>query len=1649
MKQQRGKQTPEQDALEHIVACKDKPFLEEQFIDSFKGRGVFTNRPIKPAMFVVEYRGKIFSRGIRSEEQGGDGLNGFLFEFSWKGQRWCIDASKEDNTLGRLVNDDHLSPNCEMRKVVCEGKPHLCLFAVEEISPGEEITYNYGESSYEWRSKEFCSGLASSKRDGCPSSSTPRPKRSKKASISYREESSDNDGEEPGPSCRSVRATSRLAARESFQEISESFGESSEEDSPDEHDSKKASELRKPKQKRKEMSPTKNESFTSKNHCYVCRKGMHKIARHLKKHAKEKPEIAEAFSFPPNSTERKRLLNILRNRGNYDHNQEVLRSNTGALKVKRQPKSGKMSSAGFMYCPYCKGMMTRVEMCHHLPNCVKRTSETAASVNKSSINEIEESESVYNISPDVKKILSGMEQDEVKLVIQNDHLLIQLARSLCRKYRNHPSKELYLQEKLREIGTLLLDLHTRKILTFEDAMQPKNFFRVVKSVKNVVGFDPIMQSYSKRGLAFNLGNSLKRIANIVLNGENTNETIRSSAKIFIEKCEKEWGGLVLDTTCAAVSGQKVSSPSTIPFTRDVQAFHTYLERLSASATENLKMYEDPQVFNTLSRVTLAQVSVLSKCTSEVSEMALKSFEERGDSTKVLSKHFIRINILNKSGLNVAVLLTSQLISALTLLINKRLACGVHEDNPFLFAKPDSSATSHFHGAHCIKSFSSLCHAENPENLRAAHLCKHMARIFQILNLENDELEHLRELLGHDIQTNREYYRSPEAAVELAKISKLLLAKDKGSLERFKGNSLEEVEIEDELKSDGEQSSGGEDAEKVNEESSLPLRQSDVADQLNGQLIPVVQDALEHIKAQRDKPFLQEKFIDSVKGRGVFTNEFIEPSTFVVEFRGSISTRQECSEKQTGDLLNNYVFDFSWKGTNWCIDASADDGSLGRLVNDDHRNPNCKVWKIDFEERPHLCLFALKKISPGEEITFDYGGSLYSWRSEETTADVNIPEKDLEKDPASPVDEKLEDSVAESFSSAESSGDEYVCNEQPDSDDSFSESELPDMASSTLEGNQTHSSSDDWDSDTPTKATSFTKKNYCYVCGRPQTKISRHLFTHRTEEPEIAEAFALRGNSKERNKLLQKLRNRGNYNHNQEVLRTRKGKLKVRRRTNKSSLENSATCIYCKLLFSRKSLWKHLQKCPLRIPSPLEGKTGILALVASGLTDPENRSSRVRKMLKKLKEDEASSLILKDPYLLRLARCLYYIKEGENKESDVNRKLRQMGRLLAALKERSIMSFEEALKPQNFDSIVEAVRKVSNLRKDINSKRVSTIIGYSLKKLADIKYAITLKDKADNETIEEAKEFLKLCEKEWASKKIAVRREVPGAATLPFIQDVQLLFKYIHNSVSSAVSTLTKFQSSPVYAALLRAVVAYVAILNRNFGEMSYVTLQSFQQRSETQPQEVADTKQQLLEKVLSKHLVKINVANQKNQKVVLILTPYLLSAITMLVEMRKQCGVPDGNPYLFGRPVDSSSSICRAQQTICMFVGLCGAKGEANLKCRSFRKHTTKIFHILILNNEELSQLATVLGRDVQTDSEFYQNPEAAGDIAKILVLLSAIEAECLDTFQGKSLEEIEIPGQDVQHALEGFTAAWEAARMRVSSSKSEDMVLNWKNCPL
>lgn len=69
----------------------------------------------------------------------------------------------------------------------------------------------------------------------------------------------------------------------------------------------------------------------------------------------------------------------------------------------------------------------------------------------------------------------------------------------------------------------------------------------------------------------------------------------------------------------------------------------------------------------------------------------------------------------------------------------------------------------------------------------------MATMSKILNLKDNEMDNLADFLGHDIRVHRKYYRL--GTLQLAKISKVLMAMERGQLSDFKGRNLDEINID--------------------------------------------------------------------------------------------------------------------------------------------------------------------------------------------------------------------------------------------------------------------------------------------------------------------------------------------------------------------------------------------------------------------------------------------------------------------------------------------------------------------------------------------------------------------------------------------------------------------------------------------------------------------------------------------------------------------------------------------------------------------------------------------------------------------------------------------------------------------------------------
>ena len=88
--------------------------------------------------------------------------------------------------------------------------------------------------------------------------------------------------------------------------------------------------------------------------------------------------------------------------------------------------------------------------------------------------------------------------------------------------------------------------------------------------------------------------------------------------------------------------------------------------------------------------------------------------------------------------------------------------------------------------------------KHPEAIQSIKLRKYVATVSQILSLEDNELDWLARHLGHDIAVHREYYRLQDSTLELAKVSKLLMAVDQGKAAQYAGKSLSEINVEGEL-----------------------------------------------------------------------------------------------------------------------------------------------------------------------------------------------------------------------------------------------------------------------------------------------------------------------------------------------------------------------------------------------------------------------------------------------------------------------------------------------------------------------------------------------------------------------------------------------------------------------------------------------------------------------------------------------------------------------------------------------------------------------------------------------------------------------------------------------------------------------------------
>jgi uncharacterized protein len=99
------------------------------------GLGLFTTRSFAKGDFIIEYTGDLLPNDV-ADVKGGR----YLFRVNAK---WTVDGTGRKN-LSRYINHSCI-PNCV---AYTRGKK-IRIYALQKISPGEELAYDYGKEYFD------------------------------------------------------------------------------------------------------------------------------------------------------------------------------------------------------------------------------------------------------------------------------------------------------------------------------------------------------------------------------------------------------------------------------------------------------------------------------------------------------------------------------------------------------------------------------------------------------------------------------------------------------------------------------------------------------------------------------------------------------------------------------------------------------------------------------------------------------------------------------------------------------------------------------------------------------------------------------------------------------------------------------------------------------------------------------------------------------------------------------------------------------------------------------------------------------------------------------------------------------------------------------------------------------------------------------------------------------------------------------------------------------------------------------------------------------------------------------------------------------------------------------------------------------------
>jgi hypothetical protein len=403
---------------------------------------------------------------------------------------------------------------------------------------------------------------------------------------------------------------------------------------------------------KRRVKPNCKNTYDKCHFCKFCGRCIKsKIARHLLNvHIHEK-DVREIRFLPKQCRQRRNLLQLLANEGDFKHNVAVLQLGRGKLVVGRRANGASSKPSEFLPCQYCHKFLKKINLWRHSETCPNRPqpcqmerptqivgSVTAEENRRPRTSSVRSAKAVLSAAvcleedADVLNLLDHMRDDEVKQVVMQDSLIRRYANLRLESFGRLSDQKIgdryTISSGVRTLARLVLKVRSiKEIADLDSLLCPANFDLIIQATKSL--------STDKEKPALNTGRAIGNLLNhaaLIKSGmaiRENDERRKTDARNFLKLHKAEWTYRINSAATKRINNEKRLKALVIPLTEDLQNLRRFIMIKMKQYYRIVKDKKQPSDWVQLAKLTMSRLILFNKRRrAEVKDLKVREYLNR-------------------------------------------------------------------------------------------------------------------------------------------------------------------------------------------------------------------------------------------------------------------------------------------------------------------------------------------------------------------------------------------------------------------------------------------------------------------------------------------------------------------------------------------------------------------------------------------------------------------------------------------------------------------------------------------------------------------------------------------------------------------------------------------------------------------------------------------------------------------------------------------------------------------------------------------------------------------------------------------------------------------------------------------------------------